>query len=333
MSRHVRVASLDKRQRWDIVPFAWRLVSELKHWRPSILHCYLVEPCLFGLAVGRLAGVPAVVWGVRASNVDYSRYGLISLLTAKVAARLSACTDLIVANSDAGRAYWQTKGYSRRRFVTIHNGIDVDRFRPSDEARWRSRQQWHVGDDEFVVGVSARLDPLKDHSTLLIAAAKVLRQRPNVRFVCCGDGRPAYLEQLRSQASALGIADRVVWAGEHDGMESVYPAFDIGCSCSATEGFSNAIGEAMACGVACVVTDTGDSAAIVGDTGHVVPPGDADALACAILEASVSSPADRLTLGLRARQRIVDHYTTALMIERTSAAYEELARCSARSDV
>jgi len=110
-------------------------------------------------------------------------------------------------------------------------------------------------------------------------------------------------------------------------MADVYNALDIACSSSAWgEGFSNAIGEAMACGVPCVVTDVGDSAAIVAQTGTVVAPRDATGLAAAIGELIAASPESRHARGAAARQRIVEHYALPAIVAQYESLYDSLTR-------
>ena len=125
--------------------FSWRLTQALRRWRPTILHSYLVEPSILGLIAGRLARVPRIVWGMRTSNVDFSKYDAATGLTFRVAAISSTLVDLIVTNSEAGRRYHVTRGFPARRVVTIPNGIDTGRFRPSCDARTGTREQWGVG--------------------------------------------------------------------------------------------------------------------------------------------------------------------------------------------
>jgi glycosyltransferase involved in cell wall biosynthesis len=321
----VTLVSLDKRGRWQNLATVRRLTAILEDWRPAVLHCYMVEPSLVGLLAGRRASVPAIVWGVRSSNVDYLKYGWFNWGTFRLAAALSRRPNLIIANTDAGRAFHIAHGYPADRVRTIPNGIDTDRFHPSSAARAPWRERWGLSEDDVAVGVVARLDPMKGHEVLLRAVARLKTRLTRLRVICVGGGAPAYRSRLTAQAAQLGLDREVVWAGELDRLESVYPAFEIACSSSVFgEGFSNAVAEAMACQLPCVVTDVGDSAAIVGDTGLVTPPSDPDRLAEALLNLADRSPADRLRLGARARARIIGAYSLHAMIQRTAAAYREL---------
>jgi glycosyltransferase involved in cell wall biosynthesis len=240
------------------------------------------------------------------------------------AAVLSRFADAIVANSYAGRSYHQRCGYKDRHFDVIPNGIDTERFRPSVHARRATRQALGMGDSDVLIGVAARLDPMKGHDVLFRALPSVIMAAPHVRIVLVGDGAPSYARQLQSLADDQGIASSVIWAGEASDMSAVYPAFDVACSPSVGEGFSNSVGEAMACGVPCVVTDVGDSARVVGDTGRVVPANDHGALAEALSEMAMRSPEQRTAAGMRARDRVKTHFAVRTMLDHTSSLYRQL---------
>jgi glycosyltransferase involved in cell wall biosynthesis len=196
----------------------------------------------------------------------------------------SRFADLIIANSEAGREYHLARGIPGRKCIVIHGGVDIDQFKPDRESGKRIREAWGVAEDTLLIGLVARLDPMKDHPTFLKAAALLSRNRADVRFVCVGNGPEDYVAKLHRLAEESGISNRVIWAGERDDMPAVYNALDIACSSSVSEGLPNAIAEAMACGVPCVVTDVGDSALLVGDSGIVVPPNDPQALADGLTE-------------------------------------------------
>jgi glycosyltransferase involved in cell wall biosynthesis len=163
------------------------------------------------------------------------------------------------------------------------------------------------------------MDRMKDHETFLRAASMFARVRAEVRFVCIGDGPDQYSKDLWSLSDQLGLADKVIWAGFVHDMPTAYNAVDICCSSSYGEGASNAIAEAMACGIPCVVTDVGDSQLIVGETGIVVPPKNPVALAAgwgAMVERIGQNP----ELSLAVRQRVELRFSLSALISKTSEA-------------
>lgn len=276
----VQVYSLNKRGRWDIFSFLMRLVRVLRQEKPDILHGYLGTSNILTILLKPFSRNIRMVWGVRASNMDLAQYDWLSCLSYKIECQLSRFADLIIVNSHAGFDYAVAHGLPKTKMVVIPNGIDTERFRPDRKAGLRLRAKWGIAEEHKLVGLVGRLDPMKDHITFLKAAAILIKERKDIRFVCVGDGPEEYRENLHELSKQLGLAECLVWAGACEDMLAVYNALDI-CSSSSSygEGFPNVIGEAMACGVPCVVTDVGDSALIVGDTGIVVPPKSPEQLA------------------------------------------------------
>ncbi len=316
---------LAKKGRWDLLPFLRRLMGFVREEKPAIIHGYLTVPNILAVLLKLVVPDVKVVLGVRASDIDLDHYDRLSRIAFKFECWLSRWADLIIVNSWAGRDYHTDKGFPAEKIKVIPNGIDTQRFRPDQDARQHSRLAWGLTDSNVLVGLIARFDPMKDHPGFLRAAARLASSYPNVRFLCMGGGDPAYRESMKQLAQELGLGARMIWLYPGNDMPKVYPALDILTSSSCFgEGFSNVIGEAMASGVPCVVTDVGDSARIVGDVGRTVPPRDTDALVKAWRELLALPKADKVTLGLRARQRIDSHFSVDSLVAATLAALESL---------
>jgi glycosyltransferase involved in cell wall biosynthesis len=149
----------------------------------------------------------------------------------------------------------------------------------------------------------------------------IARSHPHVRFVLAGTGVTSQQPELAESIGQNGLQGRVILLGERSDIPRLNNAFDIGCSASAWgEGFSNSIGEAMACGVPCAVTDVGDSAYIVADTGLVAPPRGPQALAKVLARLSDMGRTGRQQLGAKARQRIETEFSLPGIVGR----YEDL---------
>jgi glycosyltransferase involved in cell wall biosynthesis len=265
---------------------------------------------------------PALAWSIRSSHREKMAWKQRpSFELCRIASR---GVPLIVANSRAGLADCRRQGFRPRSASVVPNGVDVAAFRPDPEAGRRLRAAWLVPEDAPLVGMVARLDPVKDHPGFLRAAALVAARVPSAMFACVGDGPPAYRAELERQARALGLAGRLIWAGERHDMPAVHNAFDLLCLSSRTEGFPNVIAEAMASARPCVATQVGDVAEIVGDAGRTAPPGAPEALAQALLDVLGLSPPERRQLGLRARSRAAEHYSLDAMVSRTEEALSRL---------
>jgi glycosyltransferase involved in cell wall biosynthesis len=211
----------------------------------------------------------------------------------------------VVANSFAGREVHVALGYKPRAFPVIPNGIDSQRFRPDEAARTKLRAALGVQDKIVVLHVG-RLDPMKDHATLLAIA----RRRPRLTFLFVG----ADTDRLELPENAMALGAR------HD-VNELYTASDIYVSTSAFgEGFSNTLAEAMASGLPVVTTNVGDASQIVGTTGYVIKPGDRAGLVASIDQLATLSETGRKRLGDAARFRIISNYT----LDRASASFDDL---------
>lgn len=317
---NVDVLSIHKGGRSDSIPALLRLRRLIRTLNPDIIHGYLDSANVLALVIGKPVRAK-VVWGIRASNVDLAQLDFVSRMYRRLGSRLSTRADLIIANSTAGQAFVTSLGYPAKRVIAIPNGFETDRFAPECEARLRARAGWGVSNETPVVGLVARLDPIKDHPTFLRAAALLVQRVPDVRFVCVGGGgSPEYERELMLLAQELSIDRSVIWVGETDDVPAAQNGLDFASLVSTSEGFANAIGEAMACAVPCVVTDVGDSAEIVGDTGIVIEPGDPVALCEAWYTMLSLTPEERAARGAQARARILDRYSITSLVGRTTAA-------------
>lgn len=312
----VPVRVLGKHGRWDVIGFGTRLLRAIREVNPEILHPYLDIPNLLAVLLRPFLPGVRVVWGVRASDMDFGRYDRFSRVTFRIATLLSRAAHQIIVNSWAGREHHAQLGFPHARMEVIPNGVDVQRFRPLEGRRRPVREEWGIDPELPLVGLVGRLDPMKDHPTFLRAARIVADARPDVRFICIGNGPEQYRVALEEEARALGLEERLRWMPAGNDMPSVYAGLDRLCSSSAYgEGFSNVIGEAMACGVPCIVTDVGDSARIVGDLGRVVAPRSPEALAHAMLESLQATP-DREAI----RRRIEESFSVEQLLDNTERA-------------
>lgn len=200
-------------------------------------------------------------------------------------------------------------GYNPSRFLVIPNGFDCDEFKPDPAAKSSVCRELGLDENTILISLFARYHPVKDHGTFLKAASLLLRAGVRASFVLAGNGIDASNPALARQIADCGIGREVRLLGVRQDMPRLNAALDIATSSSRAESFSNVIGEAMSCAVSCVVTDVGDSADIVADTGKVVLSGNAQALASAWQELVALEKEGRRKLGMRARDRIMQHFS------------------------
>ena len=326
----VTVRSLGKAGRWDVLGFLLRLGRIVREARPDVLHGYLDVANVAAVVMRPFARTIKVVWGVRASKLDVTRYDWLTRASELIARSLSRYAHLVIANSRAGCAYALSLGYPQHALRVIPNGIDTRRFAPDREAGQRVRDEWNVAPEETLIGVVGRLDPMKDHPTFLGAAARLLKQHASLRFVCVGNGDARYRAEMVALAQRLGLGERLIFASGRPDMPAVFNALDVLCSSSAFgEGFSNVIGEAMACGIPCVVTDVGDSAWLVGRPDLVAPPGDAGTLAERLGELLDGGDEQLARVGREARERVLEQFSVANLVDATERAIRGLVEVNA----
>jgi glycosyltransferase involved in cell wall biosynthesis len=292
--------------------------------KPVGIYSFLDVANLAAFVISWAVGRPSLVWSVRAAGVEMTEYDRPTRLAAWLESRLSGGADLVIANSRAGQAWAQDRGFRVHRIEVVENGTDTVGFSPQPEAGAALRLAWGVADGEVLIGLVARLDPMKDHENFLRACAILSRKSAAWRFVCVGTGVASRRRSLEHLGRQLGLGSRLIWAGVHQDVGAVYSALDLACSSSAHgEGFSNVLAEAMACGVPCVATDVGDSARLLGHLGQVVPPRDAESLAQGIQDLHARLIREP---GLKdlVRQHICAHYSLETMVSRTATLMDAL---------
>jgi glycosyltransferase involved in cell wall biosynthesis len=303
------------------------LAGLLRHLKPHMVQTYLYHADLLGYLAARWAGVPNILWNLRQSRMDFSQYRRTTDLTVRLCARLSRKVKRILVNSYAGLKAHAQLGYDAARMLVVPNGFELTRFRPHGSSYREVRQELGLGPEARLVGMLARLDPQKDHETFLRAAQLVSKRLPETFFLLAGNGlnqdNPAFSRLLA--ANPIN-PERLRLLGERSDTPRLLAALDVYVSSSAFgEGFANAIGEAMACGVPCVVTDVGDSAHIVGETGLVVQPGQPRELSRALEEVLTWPASGRASRGKAARARIEQKFDINRIVAQLESFYLDLA--------
>lgn len=304
-------------------------ISWLAYWiakqKADVVQTWMYHADLVGGVAAKLAGGIPVVWGIRRGRFNFDEDKLTTHGVAAACARLSSWLPTrTVCCSEAARESHAAAGYDSKRMLVIPNGFDPEAFRPDPEARRSVRQELGLRDEAILIGLVARFDPQKDHRTFLEAAARLRACNPNVAFVLCGDGVSWDNEVLAGWTREFRVADAIHLVGRRDDIPRITAALDIACLSSIGEGFPNVIGEAMACGVPCVVTDVGDAAYLVGKTGIVVPPRNPAALAAAWQGLLDAGAARRAALGRLARERILTDFNLPDIVKRYENLYREL---------
>ena len=322
----VRVRSLGMKTTIPNPLLLMRLAGWIRESKPDVIHTWMYHANLIGALAARVAGNVPVVWAIHHngfdSRVDKRRTMLVSRACASLSRKIPA---RIVCCSEASLQLHKTLGYAYDKLQVIPNGFDLEQVKPDVAARISLRNELGLPADAVLIGLAARFHPHKDHPNFIQAAALLHKQKPEVHFVLCGLDITLQNARLAAWIDAAGLRGCCHLLGVRKDMPRFFAAMDIATTTSRSEAFPIVIGEAMACGTPCVVTDVGDSAMIVGQTGVVVSPGDPEALANAWQKLIDAGPEVRRRLGMAARQRVQEHFSLSMIVERYQAIYAELA--------
>lgn len=295
-----------------------RLRNITKSVKPVVICGWMYHGGLFALFAGSKA---SKVTAIRHSLHDLEKDKKTTRALIFLLARFSKRFNSVIFNSEASKKQHQAIGYNANKNIFIPNGFDTNEFSPyslQDKTRLRARLK--LPENDFVFGYVARHHPVKNHSGLLKTFSEVIKHWTNVKLVLIGQGLSSNNFDLIEPISQLGLTKHVILLGERNDIPELLQALDAYVSPSHAEAFPNTIGEAMSCGIPCIATDVGDSAAIIGDTGIVVPQNNNEALAKAMLGMVQMPKEERKALGRKARQRIIDKFR----LEVVTKQYEEL---------
>ena len=299
---------------------AGRLHGLIRRQRPAVVHFFLTEPYIFGAPASLLADVPIRIMSRRDVNTHQTKWRGVARIEAMLHQRMSA----ILGNSRRVVRDLVTEGCDPARLGLIYNGVDIAAFAEPTE-RAELRRELGLDENDIAAVMVANLISYKGHSDLLKALALLVRTTSrSLKLLIVGrdDGSRVALEK---EAVELGLAGRVRFLGLRDDVPRLLKACDIGVHASHKEGFSNAVIESMAAGLAMVVTDVGGNAEAVHDERHglVVQPHRPDLLAAALLRVTEDQEL-RDRYGQAAWHRVQETYSLSACVSRYEALYRGL---------
>jgi len=320
----IKVFTLDMTSAFQLPGILWRLTKLIRVQRPDIVQTWMYHADFLGGVAARLAGVKRVIWGIRTTDVD-SRNSRTTVLLRGICAVLSKFVPrLIVCAANASRRSHILAGYDAERMVVVPNGFDLSRFNVACSQRDTIREICGFDLAKVVIGYVGRFHQDKDQENFVCAAGLLAARHNNVCFLMVGRDLDGANVELREWILKTGYADRFILLGERADVPACLSSMDIFCLSSRTEGFPNVVGEAMATGLPCVVTDVGDAAFLVADTGIVVPKEDANALAIGMERLLALDLAERTHLGQLAKTRIFSEFSMQRSLERFTSLYQKL---------
>jgi glycosyltransferase involved in cell wall biosynthesis len=326
----VDVVLIDAMRR-EIHPWRdWRAYRELRRTfrqlEPDLVHTHSSKAGVLARRAAHAEGVPHIVHTIH--GLPFHRYETWwrNKLYIELETRAAAYTDRIISVADAMTAQAVAAGIApREKFVTIYSGMDVEPYLHGAFDRAAVRGGLGLDEGDAVIGVIARISPLKGHEFILRAMPQIAAKHPEARLLFVGDGHiRGGMEQL---ARDEGVADRVAWAGLRDYREipELISAMDLLVHTSLREGLARALPQALLSGVPTVSYDVDGAREVVipGETGWLVPPESVDGLARAVCEV-LSDPAGARAKAEVGREVCRRRFAAEVMIEAIEAQYERL---------
>lgn len=308
----VEVIALGMKSALSTPRVLWRLGRILRQRKPDLVQTWMCHADLIGGLAGRLLGVP-VCWGIRLANLDNGTKRSTKMV-ALVCGSFSGWVPVhAISCSESAIPPHRDYGY-RVPIAVVPNGYDLLQWRTASSNPMR-REDVGLSESDVVVVHAARAHPQKDHASLARAFSAAYEGNPDLRLILCGTGLEAESDYFKALPFSEEARKAVRPLGARDDLPRLWGTADFFVLSSVVEGFPNVVAEAMASGLPAIVTDVGDAALIVGNTGMVVPPAAPSALAAAILRMAAMPREERRELGLAAARRVEENYTIERMVE------------------
>lgn len=312
---------------WGFVKAIWMLRKLVRQICPDVIHAHMVHANLLARIQRLMACTHTpLVCTAHSSNEG----GRLRMLAYRLTDSLCDLTTNV--SSHAVDAFVERGASVSDRIRVVHNGVDIERFSPDDLARQVVRKSLGLI-DKVIILIVGRLEPPKNHASLLRAYAQIAHERPHVHLVIAGYG--SLETELKTLVETLAVSDQVSFLGVRADTPALFNAADIVVVSSRFEGFGLVLVEGMACGKFIVTTDCGGIAAVLRDLGQefglVVPVEDDTALQVA-LQAAIETPHNvRMQAGEKARAHVVEHYSIDAITQQWLGIYRVLVEPSQKA--
>lgn len=292
---------------------------------PNVVQTRMYHADLLGGVAAFYSGKLPVVWAVHATELGVLSGTWKTRIVRRICSILSSRLPFaIVTDAKKSAEMHVALGYPASKTIVIPNGIDLSQFHQDKAQRDMVRQKLSIEAESTVIGCVARWDPLKDHANLLQALEILLAKNIKTFCLLVGSGMQRDNVALMKLISDYGLESCVILMGPRSDISAIMNAIDLHVLPSCSESLPLAVMEAMSCGTPCVVTNVGDAAEIVGDTGWVVAPRSPASLATAIEDALQTIGMNNgPKLGQICRDRILQYFSQERMADEYVKVWEE----------
>ncbi|MBH98697.1 MAG: glycosyl transferase [Rhodospirillaceae bacterium] len=320
--KHIDVIVFDFKK--NPVKQFFKLFYYLRKSNPDVVSTWMYHANIIGGLAAYLAGVKKIIWGLRTTDVKTGSNYLTKVIRAIGSGLSYVIPNIIICPANSITDSHAKIGYSKNKFIVIHNGFDSEKIKFNENKRKIFREIYDIGPDKIIIGSLGRYSEAKDQNNFISAAANISRKQSNVVFLMVGNNLTKDNLELCGFANELNVSDKLILHGECADVSMCLSAMDIYCLHSRREGFPNALCEAMLVGLPCIATDVGDAKVLLDSLGVIVPKEDSDALTYGLDSLLLWDDAKKKRHGQQARRRICEKYSLAKACERYEKIYSDL---------
>lgn len=319
----IEVNELNIKNVFDIPYALIRLIYLIKLIKPDAIQTWMYHADLIGGIAGRLCGIKNIFWNIRNTHIPQSKFSRTGFIIKLCALSSKFIPKKIICCAKSGLINHSQLGYDHKKMIVIPNGFDLKAWPLPGKNTAKIREEYNLPNDAFIIGIVARFDPLKGYENFIEAAGIMAENYDQpLLFLMAGRNINKSNDKLLSLIKRKGGKAVFKLLGERNDILKIMYLLDLYCLSSKAEGFPNVVAESMLMQTPCVVTDVGDAKIIVDSLGKVVPAGDPKQLANALTEMALLNKIKLQDLGLKSRERIVQHYDLNKVARKYFKQYE-----------
>lgn len=315
----IEIIDLQKKGRKDMFWFLLRYITAVRQYNPAIIYGAGVVPILFKPFYNK----SKIIAAIRSSDMDMSKYHLLYRLHETILQKMMFLTDAVICNSVAGKNFVNRTSKRAKNIFVVGNGFDTDKFKYNESKRLEFRSRFNIEQTTILIGVVARIDPMKDHETFVYAMQRVMHKYSNVKAIIVGDFNNDLGQNIIKLIDTLNLTSQFVFTGHERDLESVYSGLDLLVLPSKTEAFPNVVAEGMLFGLPIVSTRVGDCEAILGKHGWLVPVQNPEMMAEKIGDAIGALGSWNKDLP---RQHVIENYSIEKMGSKTYQIFTDIVQ-------
>ena len=306
----------------------------LKEFNPDVIHGTMYEGGVVGSVFRNfLPKKPRVIWTIHEGLENYRQESIRKQLQLRLWGLMSSRPECLMYVSHLNCKQHLKWGFNNKKAIVIPNGVNTQNFYPNPDARKAIRASLNIPQDSFVIGITARFHPVKNHIGFINAAAILSKSHPDVHFIMVGTNIDENNKELVDLIEKHSLQDNIHLLGNREDIPDVVNTYDIAALTSFGEAFPLTLGEAMASAVPCVATNVGDNDYIIKETGLTVPPANDEAMAAAWKKMVEMDKDEFEKLGKEALQRVLDNFTLEKQVQQHDNLYEALFKHNLQASI